>query len=250
MNNPIDHLRIGGVEKQNKAQPWANGAQIGMVQSASPIFSTPFPKNRYQILATFWERCRSFCKKTPAFYKDRVKKCFFLFCTSLLQYLRTESGHLLLKFDLPIKFQNKESCTVADKELFFIPIEGKLIEVEENVYIAYYKMGRRERYLVGRDQKNGVLSYDALDQDGIVGQEMMNDPEADSLEELVMAKELKSKLHLCIEILSKSERELIQAIYFDGMSDTEYSKRIRKSQQTVGYRRKKVLSKLKRLMNF
>lgn len=139
---------------------------------------------------------------------------------------------------------------MADKEQFFIPIEGKLIEVEENVYIAYYKMGRRERYLVERDQKNGVLSYDALDQDGIVGQEMMNDPEADSLEDLVMAKELKSKLHLCIEILSKSERELIQAIYFDGMSDTEYSKRIRKSQQTVSYRRKKVLSKLKRLMNF
>lgn len=139
---------------------------------------------------------------------------------------------------------------MADKKQFFIPIEGKLIEVEENVYIAYYKMGRRERYLVERDQKNGVLSYDALDQDGIIGQEMMNDPEADSLEELVMAKELKSKLHLCIEMLSKSERELIQAIYFDGMSDTEYSKRIRKSQQTVSYRRKKVLSKLKRLMNF
>ena len=139
---------------------------------------------------------------------------------------------------------------MADKKQFFIPIEGKLIEVEEKVYIAYYKMGRRERYLVERDQKNGVLSYDALDQDGIVGQEMMNDPEADSLEELVMAKELKSKLHLCIEILSKSERELIQAIYFDGMSDSEYSKRINKTQQTVSYRRKKVLSKLKRLMNF
>lgn len=139
---------------------------------------------------------------------------------------------------------------MTDKEQFFIPIEGKLIEVEENVYIAYYKMGRRERYLVERDQKNGVLSYDALDQDGIVGQEMMNDPEADSLEDLVLAKEMKSKLHRCIEILSKSERELILAIYFDGMSDMEYSKRIRKSQQTVSYRRKKVLSKLKRLMNF
>lgn len=139
---------------------------------------------------------------------------------------------------------------MADREQFFIPIEGKLIEVEENVYIAYYKMGRRERYLVERDQKNGVLSYDALDQDGIIGQEMMNDPEANNLEDLAMAKELKSKLHLCIEILSKSERELIQAIYFDGMSDSEYSKRINKTQQTVSYRRKKVLSKLKRLMNF
>ena len=57
---------------------------------------------------------------------------------------------------------------MADKEKFFIPIEGKLIEVEENVYIAYYKMGRRERYLEERDQDNGVLSYDALDQNGMV----------------------------------------------------------------------------------
>lgn len=139
---------------------------------------------------------------------------------------------------------------MADKEKHYIPIEGKLIEVEENVYIAYHKMGRRERYLVERDQKNGLLSYDALDQDGVIGQEMMNAPEADSLEDLVMAKELKSKLHRCIEILPKSERELIQAIYFDGMSDTEYSKRIKKTQQTVSYRRKKVLSKIKRLMSF
>ena len=139
---------------------------------------------------------------------------------------------------------------MADKERYYIPIEGKLIKVEENVYVAYYKMGRRERYLVERDQKNGVLSYDALDQEGIVGQGMMNAPDANNLEDLAMAKELKSKLHLCIEMLSKSERELIQAIYFDGMSDSEYSKRINKTQQTVSYRRKKVLSKLKRLMNF
>lgn len=33
---------------------------------------------------------------------------------------------------------------MADKEKYFIPIEGKLIEVEENVYVAYYKMDRRE----------------------------------------------------------------------------------------------------------
>lgn len=40
----------------------------------------------------------------------------------------------------------------------------------------------------------------------------------------MLAKELKAQLHRCIEILPKTERELIQAIYFDGMSDTEDSK--------------------------
>lgn len=33
---------------------------------------------------------------------------------------------------------------MADKEKYYIPIEGKLIEVKENVYIAYYKSLIRE----------------------------------------------------------------------------------------------------------
>ena len=139
---------------------------------------------------------------------------------------------------------------MADKEKYFIPIEGKLIEVEENVYIAYYKMGRRERYLEERDQENCVLSYDAMDRDGMVGQEMFHDPGSPSLEDLALAKELMAQLHRCIDMLPKAERELIQAIYFDGMSDTEYSKKVKRSQQIVSYNHKRILSKLKKLMKF
>lgn len=139
---------------------------------------------------------------------------------------------------------------MADKEKYYIPIEGKLIEVEENVYVAYYKMGRRERYLEERDKDNGVLSYDALDDNGLVGEEMFQDPEADSLENLALAKELVTQLHRCIALLPKAERELIQAIYFDGMSDREYAKKVRKSQPAVSSRHKKILSKLKMLLNF
>ena len=32
---------------------------------------------------------------------------------------------------------------MADKEKYFIPIEGKLIEVEKEVYVDYYRMNRR-----------------------------------------------------------------------------------------------------------
>ena len=65
---------------------------------------------------------------------------------------------------------------------------------------------------------------------------------------MALAKELNDQLHRCIAMLPKAERELIQAIYFDGMSDTEYSKRIKRSQQIVSYNHKKILSKLKMLM--
>ena len=56
---------------------------------------------------------------------------------------------------------------MEDKERYFIPIEGKLIEVEKNVYVAYYKMDRRERYLEERDKDNGVVSYNTIDSQGI-----------------------------------------------------------------------------------
>lgn len=139
---------------------------------------------------------------------------------------------------------------MADKEKYFIPIEGKLIEVEENVYIAYYKMGRRERYLEERDQENCVLSYDAMDRDGMVGQEMFHDPGTPSLEDLAIAKELLDQLHRCIGMLPQAERELIKAIYFDGMSDTDYAKKVKRSQQIVSYNHKRILSKMKKLLMF
>ena len=48
----------------------------------------------------------------------------------LIQHLHIEYAHLLLKFDFIHQISlNKEVSDMADKEKFFIPIEGKLIEV-------------------------------------------------------------------------------------------------------------------------
>lgn len=50
--------------------------QIGQFRFA-PIVSTPFPKNRYQILATFWERCHYFCQGSSHFFVKLEKTDFF-----------------------------------------------------------------------------------------------------------------------------------------------------------------------------
>ena len=139
---------------------------------------------------------------------------------------------------------------MADKENYYIPIEGKLVEVEATVYTAYYKMSRRERYLEERDQENGVMSYDALDQNGMVGHEAFQDIQAGTLEEMTLAKELLGQLHRCIGMLPKAEQDLIHAIYFEGMRDTEYARRTKMSQSGVCRKHKKILSKLRFLMNY
>ena len=70
---------------------------------------------------------------------------------------------------------------MADREHYFIPVEGKLIEVEENVYVAYYKMGRRERYMEERDQAHGLVSYNAIEQNGIDGESGLYDTISQSM---------------------------------------------------------------------
>ncbi len=128
---------------------------------------------------------------------------------------------------------------MADKQSYYIPIDGTLVEVEESVYRAYYKMKRRERYLEERDRDNGVLSYNALDDGGILGEAAFEDPAVGSMEDLALAKELIGQLHRCIAMLSKAERELIKAIYFDGSTEKEYASQTRMSQSAVSRKRKK-----------
>lgn len=138
---------------------------------------------------------------------------------------------------------------MADKEKYYIPIEGTRIEVEKVVYEAYYKMSRRERYIEERDENNGVVSYHAIEANGIDGEAGLRDMSVDSLETIALANELQEQLHRCIAALPKAERELIRAIYFDGLTEAEYAQRANLSQSGVSRKQKKTLSKLKKLMN-
>ena len=52
---------------------------------------------------------------------------------------------------------------MADKEKYMINIQGKLIEVSEDVYYAYFRMERQERTQEEKQKRNEVMSYDALD---------------------------------------------------------------------------------------
>lgn len=134
---------------------------------------------------------------------------------------------------------------MANKDKFCIPIEGKLVEVDENVYVAYYEMGRRERYLGERDRIKGVVSYDALDNGSRVGEAAMPDCISESMEDKLLTSELYEQLHHCIEALPRAERELIHAIYFDGLTEQEYAQKVKMTQSGISRKRKKILSKLR-----
>ena len=138
---------------------------------------------------------------------------------------------------------------MADKEQYIIKVEGKLVEVSPEVYYAYFCMKRQERTQEEKKQRNGVLSYDAMDNGETVGLESIADMVTPSMEEQAMAKELNERLHHAVEALPKPERELIKAIYFDGVTEKDFAEASRMSQQGVNYRRRKILSKLKMFLD-
>ena len=134
---------------------------------------------------------------------------------------------------------------MADKEKYLIRLQGKLIEVSEDVYYAYFQMERQERTQEEKNQRNHVISYDALDNGETVGMESIVDLETPSMEDMAMAKELHDRLHHAIEALPRAERELIRAIYFEDMTEKEYARYTGMSQTGVSYRRRKILNKLR-----
>ncbi len=138
---------------------------------------------------------------------------------------------------------------MTDKEKYIIKVEGKLIEVTPDVYYAYFRMERQERGQEEKKQRNAVVSYDALDTEETTGTAAMPDLIVPNPEQQLITHEIRKALHRAVEALPRAERELIKAIYFEGMTENDYAKASGMSQTGVSYRRRKILSKLKLLLD-
>ncbi len=138
---------------------------------------------------------------------------------------------------------------MAEKKAYHIYIHHTLVSVSKEIYQVYYSGKRCEKTLSEKDERNGLVSYDALDTGDILGEEMIPDVDAPSVEEIAVANVLHDKLRRCLALLPPAERELIEAIYFEGLSERQVSKQTSTPQKTVHDRKCKILAKLNILIN-
>ena len=94
---------------------------------------------------------------------------------------------------------------MADKDKYSIKIQGKMVDVSEDVYYAYFRMERQERWQEEKKEAHKVLSYDALDNQEMLGIENVVDVTAPTLEEIVEAHELREMVRHAVELLPKVE---------------------------------------------
>jgi len=130
----------------------------------------------------------------------------------------------------------------------FIKVDGQQVPVTEEVYRVYYKMERRERYLEERDTTHGKVLYSNMDTEEMTGEEAIPDLDTQSVHDEVERNILCEKLRSCMDELSESEYELICALYFEGKTQTQLQKETGVLQQTISYREKQILKKLKKLI--
>lgn len=137
---------------------------------------------------------------------------------------------------------------MAEEQVYYIKVPGSLVEVTKEVYLEYFRARRRWSAQEERDTYNGVISYDAMDSGEILGEDTIPDSNAPSVEDMVLEKLLREKLHACLTKLSKSEQAMLHALYFDGLSERQVADNLGIHFMTLHCRKISALRKLRKMM--
>ena len=104
-----------------------------------------------------------------------------------------------------------------DGKKYFIKIKGALVEVTDEIYIAYYEMERKEKYMVEKDKAHGLLYYDSWDTEDTRGIDYIMDSTVNVEEEAIRTviasdiwsyvAQIDDKYHIC-EGIAKGTTEI------------------------------------------
>lgn len=135
-----------------------------------------------------------------------------------------------------------------------ITVDGMDVEVPEDVYLAYSQADRRERYVREEMESGKLLSLDKLLEDEVplepLGVDLVPSAEDTTLEQeetSETAMQMK-RLTEALSELNTAERQLLQALYFEGIPAREYARQLGVYHRTVLYRRDQLLEKLRRMI--
>lgn len=156
-------------------------------------------------------------------------------------FIRKNGGYLEISYE--------EFCKTQDtifKDSFFISTYGVLMEVTQEFYKDYYHDKYRMEYLKILDVEN-CISYHYLDTEEFSGEEILVDYDQDVVEQ-VTTKLMIEKLRSVLPLLTDDEQALIQAIYFDEISERDYAKKTGVYRNAIHKKKVRILEKLKKIL--
>jgi len=129
---------------------------------------------------------------------------------------------------------------------YAIVVKKERIEVTEEIYKNYYKLVERERYLDKLAERKHI-SIDACQEKGIQVEYIISQTE-ESIEDRIIRQEMLDELALCVKLLPEQELLLIRALFFQGKSERQLSSETGVPLMTLNDRKRRILKKLKKLL--
>ncbi len=159
-------------------------------------------------------------------------------------YIKEGGGYTELSYK---EFCRRKETDMTYAGKLFIPVQGCLIETEQSHYVEFYRDKERWRYLKKLDTDNSLLSLEAFEDNDDSRIDFIAD-EAVNVEETIIHKMMLDKLKSALNLLSESEQALIQAMFFEGLSERELAKKEGVNHNAVHKRKIRILTKLKKII--
>ena len=144
-------------------------------------------------------------------------------------------------------FCRRRQADQSYMDKLFIPVQGCLLEVVREQYADFYKDKERWRYLKKLDTNHSLLSLEGFTDSEGNELDFVIDEAVDVAETVVRAV-MVDRLKAALPLLSDSEQTLIQAIFFEELSEREVGLRLGVTQSVVNKRKAKILAKLRKII--
>ena len=142
---------------------------------------------------------------------------------------------------------------------FYLYIDGQPVQVSREVYREYYRAEDKERYFMGKLKKGRTridpetqeiqyipsreLSYEQL-----VEQDWQFAAADDSVEDMVARADMLERLRAVLQNLSTEELALLNELFCLEKTEREVAGLYAVSQNTIHYRKNRLLDKLRKMM--
>ena len=159
-------------------------------------------------------------------------------------YIKENDGYIELSYK---DFCRRRQADQSYMDKLFIPMQGCLLEVVREQYVDFYKEKERWRYLKKLDTNHKLLSLEGFtDSEGNVLDFVVD--EAVDVAETVFRAVMVDRLKTAVSLLSNGEQALINAIFFEELSEREVGLQLGVTQGVVNKRKAKILAKLRKII--
>lgn len=137
-----------------------------------------------------------------------------------------------------------------DNKNYVIYVNDISVEVSEEVYREYWKSVEHERYLTKQIRKTWVYLDHLFDEyeNNTLEYKLITDKNPTQSE--IDKMERYEALYKAINTLTNDEKDLIIAIYYLELTQTEYAEKTKQTQQNISRKHEIIIKKLKKLINF